>query len=570
MNVETSNSEKFGSLLKCVENGDVEDLRAMVATADLSDLEALQRTLRAAIYADDFEKVSVLLDAGAQPDSSAMIRAATFGQADILARLLSAGGDPNARERHQSPLSEAVEQKDTKKVSMLLEAGATPSAGVMVEAATHPDRSILAQLLAAGGDPNGGELKLRNRPLHAAAFRGLTGSVNILLEAGADPNMECEGTFPLHWACMAHKTEVVRLLLESGADPNAKCVADHSPTSMRPPYYKTGDAPIDLICSGSSVDTLDALLKAGVDPNHKSDASGLSVLHHAAMVGEDAFIAKLLEAGADPNLASRNGDRPLHGAAEKGRADVLSILMAAGADPNRGGEGGATALHRAAFVGDEAIVSKLLDAGLHHDVVDNNGNTPLQYAARMAHAEVVEALMTAGADPHHANQKGETALHAVCSYDTTKVDFRELSETAKLLLVAGSDPNARDIRGETPIFKAAAAADEYGEAIEMSIDLVENLVKKGADILAKDDSGKTASFHAFHQEVRTFLMTAEAQARQQLLEAKLPAVSEWAPPKRQSSDGPRMVIGGEVWNPRDDVQAQPVAAQQAPRQRMRL
>lgn len=310
MNVETANSEKFGSLLKGVENGDVEDLRAMVATADLSDLEALQRTFRAAIYADDFEKVTVLLDAGAQPGSSAMISAARFGQADILARLLSAGGDPNARERYQSPLSEAVEQKDTKKVSMLLEAGATPSAGVMVEAATHPDPSILAQLLAAGGDPNGGELKLRNRPLHAAAFRGLTGSVNILLEAGADPNMECEGTFPLHWACMAGKTEVVGLLLESGADPNAKCVADHSPKSMRPPYYKTGDAPIDLICSDISVGTLEVLLKAGVDPNHKSDASGLSVLHHAAMDGDDAFIAKLLEAGADPNLASRNGDRP--------------------------------------------------------------------------------------------------------------------------------------------------------------------------------------------------------------------------------------------------------------------
>lgn len=568
MNVETANSEKFGSLLKCVENGDVEDLRAMVATADLSDLEALQRTLRAAIYADDFEKVSVLLDAGAQPDSSAMLRAAQFAQEGILAQLLSAGGDPNAREWHLSPLIFAVEQKSTAKVSMLLDAGATPSSSAMFEASTLADPSILRQLLAAGGDPNGGEKGAR--PLHIAAVRGNTATLNCLLEAGADPNMEGEGTFPLHWACFMGNTEAVGQLLAAGADPNAKCAANHSSKSWPSPAYYAGDAPIDLIYSNSSVGTLEVLLKAGVDPNHKSDASGLSILHHAAMVSEDAFIAKLLEAGADPNQASLNGDGPLHGAAVMGRADVFSTLMAAGADPNRGGVDGATALHRAAFVGDEAIVAKLLDAGLHPDVVDNNGNTPLQYAARRAHTEVVEALLTAGADPHHANQKGRTALHAVCSYDAEKVDPTNLSDTARMLLEAGADPNARDNRGETPLFKAAAAADEYGEAVGMSIDLIENLVKKGADILAKDGNGKTASFRAFHQEVHTFLVTAEAQARQQLLEAKLPAVNEWAPPKRQGNDGPRMVIGGEVWNPRDDVQAQPVAAQQAPRHRMRL
>lgn len=105
----------------------------------------------------------------------------------------------------------------------------------------------------------------------------------------------------------------------------------------------------------------------------------------------------------------------------------------------------------------------------------------------------------------------------------------------------------------------------------MSIDLIENLVKKGADILAKDGNGKTASFRAFHQEVHTFLMTAEANARQQWLEARLPTVNEWAPPKRQGNDGPCMVIGDKIWNPKEEAQAQSHAAvQEAPRQRMRL
>lgn len=345
MNVKAANSRRFGGLLRTA-GISVEELRAIVAAAELSDFEEIQELFGSAVCRDEFEKVTVFLDAGVKPGSSVMIEAARSGPADTLERLLSAGGDPNAREWHLSPLSESVRWGDAKKVSLLLDAGATPTAAAMTQAATHRDPNILVQLLAAGGDPNGGELS--TRPLHVAAFRNFTESVSILLEAGADPNKESNGTFPLHWACLAGGTETVALLLESGADPHAKCVADHSPRNGDSQLYETGHAPIDLIRSYVT-DELDVLLKAGVDPNHKSEVSGLSLLHRAAMGGSGDFIAKLLEAGADPNHPSRHGDMPLHGAAEKGRTDVLSTLMAAGADPNGRG---------------------------------NNGNSPLQYAAR--------------------------------------------------------------------------------------------------------------------------------------------------------------------------------------------
>lgn len=538
MNVKAANSKRFGGLLRTAHIG-VEDLSALVAAADLSDLsdlEGIQELFASAVCRNNFEKVTVFLDAGVKPGSSVMLEAARSGPADMLDRLLTAGGDPNAREWHLSPLIEAVERMDAKKVSLLLDAGATPTAKAMTQAATHRDPDILVQLLAAGGDPNGGELS--TRPLHVAAFRNFAESVSILLEAGADPNKECEGTFPLHWACLAGGTETVALLLESGADPHAKCIADHSPRDRGRKYYKSGDAPIDLIYSDSSVGTLDALLRAGVDPNHKSEVSGLSILHSAAMYGGDAFIAKLLEAGADPNQPSSDGDMPLHGAAETGRTDVLSTLMAAGADPN----------------------------GRGYD-----GNSPLQCAAREGHSEVVEALMAAGADPNHVNQNGETPLHSVCSFLARNIYSPRLGETARLLLETGLDPNARDNRGETPLFKAAGAADEYGDVIRSSIELVENLVEYGADILAKNDKGKTASFYAFHQEVQAHLVTAEAQARQHRLEAKIQEVGELAPSKRQSSDGPCLIVGGDLFNPREVAKAPaPTALQEPPLQRMRL
>lgn len=570
----SSSKRKFESLEWCARLGDVEDLRQMLAASDPDDLEVLQHSLRAAISKDDMAKVSVLLDAGAKPDSSAMIRAAESAQAGILAQLLSAGGDPNAREWHLSPLVFAVEQKNTAKVSMLLDAGATPSSSAMVKASTHADPSILCQLLAAGGDPNGGEGG--ERPLHIAVLRGYTATLNCLLEAGADPNLEGDGTFALHLACLMEHTEAVGQLLAAGADPNAKCVADHSSKRWPSPAYKAGDAPIDLIRSDSSVDVLDALLKAGVDPNHTSGASGRSVLQRAAAGGGDAFISKLLEAGANPNQISRNGYTPLHEAAWNGRSHVVAALLAAGADPNlAAAEDGTTALHRASYVGDAGSVAKLLDAGVHPDVVDNDGKTSLHYAAWGGYVDVVTALLAAGADPNHMSHEGRTPLHEVCLYDAKKVDPMNLSDTARMLLKAGADPNARDaIKGWTPMFEAAAVVDDdYGDAnaVAMSFSLLKVFIEGGADVLLKDHDGKTAAAHAEDPEIRTFMLSTQAHKRQQLLEARLPTVNEWAPPKRQGNDGPCMVIGDKVWNPKEEAQAQsPAAIQQAPRQRMRL
>lgn len=252
----------------------------------------------------------------------------------------------------------------------------------------------------------------------------------------------------------------------------------------------------------------------------------------------------------------------------------VTLLADAGAKPN------SYSMVNAAEFAQPDILVQLLSAGGDPNALGNNGNSPLQYAAQLGCFEVVEALLTAGADTNHANEYGQTPLHSVCSYGATygtrdieirDIDTSKLGETARLLLEAGSDPNARDIWGRTPLFNAAAAADEYGVFIQSSIELVDNLVEKGADILAENDKGKTASFFAFHQEVQAHLVTAEAQARQQRLEAKIQEVGELAPSKRQSSDGPCLIVGGDLFNPREVAKAPaPTALQEAPLHRMRL
>lgn len=62
---------------------------------------------------------------------------------------------------------------------------------------------------------------LRLTPLHKAAELGSLETVEVLLEAGLDPNIRTEGAnnvTPLHIAAARGKNDVIRLLVEKGAD----------------------------------------------------------------------------------------------------------------------------------------------------------------------------------------------------------------------------------------------------------------------------------------------------------------------------------------------------------------
>ncbi len=90
----------------------------------------------------------------------------------------------------------------------------------------------VSALLRRGADVNGPD-KRGTTPLYKASVQGETEIVRVLLEAGADPNLESagetEGT-PLCAAAAWGRTEIVRLLLKFGADPNRVEGANTYPT----------------------------------------------------------------------------------------------------------------------------------------------------------------------------------------------------------------------------------------------------------------------------------------------------------------------------------------------------
>ncbi len=63
-----------------------------------------------------------------------------------------------------------------------------------------------------------------NEPLYSAASDGDVNKVQLLLDKGADPNTDFEGTSPLAAAVENNHLDCVRILLIRGANPSAKTV----------------------------------------------------------------------------------------------------------------------------------------------------------------------------------------------------------------------------------------------------------------------------------------------------------------------------------------------------------
>ncbi len=80
----------------------------------------------------------------------------------------------------------------------------------------------LKKYIKSGGDVNA--MYEQNRTLlFKATSRGLKNIVEILLKAGANPNIpDFDRTFPIHEACSKCHIGIVRLLLKHGADINSR------------------------------------------------------------------------------------------------------------------------------------------------------------------------------------------------------------------------------------------------------------------------------------------------------------------------------------------------------------
>lgn len=158
-----------------------------------------------------------------------------------------------------------------------------------------------------------GSLPLEKHRLEALA---------VLLQGGAEPNIHASGTgnTPLHLAVRRQDKWAVAMLLHKGADVNAKNSSGATPLQMTANQFR-GDL------SHDHAQVLDLLLQANALIDETAGALSRTALHLAVKSGTAHAVKLLIDYGANPLLADRNGNTAI----------MLAINVAARmtADPDK-------------------------------------------------------------------------------------------------------------------------------------------------------------------------------------------------------------------------------------------
>ena len=367
--------------------------------------------------------------------------AASKGWKRVVNWLLDKGIPADDRLDGGYALARAAENGHVHVCDLLLKGGAKiEQAGNALVSAVGENDSPIAQWLIENGanidavdrtyieamDGSTARCKFNGSALTVAIARDDKIWVDRLLELGASVNVEGETLSALHVACLKGHAPLVRSLLDLGADPNQ-------------PDGGKGRG----------------LFEAEHFRNMRTNSRYWTPLHYAA--GNPESVDILLNKGADASLTDENGILPLHLAAYLEKPESVKLLLDAGSDANALGrfKSGTdlgpqrTPLHYA--VGNPESVSTLLDKRADVSLADKHGILPLHLAAHLAKPESVKLLLDAGSD---ANALGR--------------------------LKSGTDPGGQ----RTPLMFASRS-----EETERALEVIELLIEKGVDLLARNDDG---------------------------------------------------------------------------------
>ncbi len=319
--------------------------------------------------------------------------------------------------------------------------------------------------------------------------------------------------------CRSGDSAQVEEAVTNGANVNAKS-------------YKGKTALMFAITNGDS-EVAEVLIKHGANVNARNNY-GRTALMEAAREGQTELAKILLANGADVNARNSDGWTALIIAALNDKAELAEVLLTHGADVNAANNDGWTALMHSALNDEAEAAEVLLAHGANVNVKDNNGTTALMSAAQEGKTEVVEALLKHGADVNVKNNNGKTALmfaeegrhreiisllrshgaktsrpeppvqvtepvqegqpapkpktQPMSDYDFLKLCKSGDAVKVQEAITNGADVNARNnYDGLTALMWAA----RHGHA-----DVVEVLMKHGADVNAKNNDGWTALMHS--------------------------------------------------------------------------
>lgn len=456
----------------------------------------------------------LLVEAGAKVGAE---EAVAIGDLKALRRLLER--DPNLAHRRFTDadltlLLLAVMEDELEMVSLLLEAGADPNqqdlnANGALHSAVLGDGSeeLIRLLLDAGADPNLPD-GVGQSPLHLASAKARPTIVSLLLDAGADVGqLDRRGGNALHHVGSYERGslagEVIRILLDNGADVSAVDLSEQSPLVGIVPWVTNSEQSplVDILRRLPSLAPM--LLEAGADPNAR-DQLGRTLL---SQVRDVELARTLIEYGADVSVQGVGGATLLHAimrnselADEEGLA-LAELYLSQGLDGTVRDRAGHTALDVIRPYRSAAAYRKWVALFERHGVPESlvaalrSGNTEnaleilqrdpeqasretLSAAIRAQAPEIARSILELGVDP---NAPG-AAWYLISAMSLAKSDPEMASRMAGLLLEYGLDPDVSV--GNEPAL-VYAVRNRHGE-------IAKQLLASGANPNVPNQRGMTA------------------------------------------------------------------------------
>jgi uncharacterized protein len=191
----------------------------------------------------------------------------------------------------------------------------------LIAAAGKGDLVAVERLIAAGADVKARDTRGRTALL-AATHANRVAAARALIAAGADVNARDDiEDSPYLYAGAEGRTEILTMTLAAGAD--LKSVNRYGGTALIPAAHHGHPQAVRI------------LLGTAIDKDHVNKL-GWTALLEAVILGDGGpthtqIVRLLVEAGANVNLADRDGVTPLAHARRRGFREMVGILEAKGA-----------------------------------------------------------------------------------------------------------------------------------------------------------------------------------------------------------------------------------------------
>lgn len=231
----------------------------------------------------------------------------------------------------QEELSNAVLASDPERVTLLLDKGAdinkrnAQGLAPIHGAARQRDSKMISFLVERGADVNGRDSDGWT-PLAHAVFRNHVPSVEILASSGADLEEGAPGFTALSIALAESKFYAAKALLEVGASANKPAGNEALTPLMLIASMRQVDKRAARLSQGpSAVEIAKVLIDKGADVNATS-AAGVTPLMVAAAHDNPPLIGVLIQAGADADAKTPDGKTALEIATFNGNAAALQQL----------------------------------------------------------------------------------------------------------------------------------------------------------------------------------------------------------------------------------------------------